>query len=423
MINIKKLKQMGIHNILVSSVINKIAMLLYNVAIVRILTKSDFGIFTSCWNTISIVAVFCGLGLNETLMQFSSETTDENKRSGYMKFAVSAGTITSLISAIFVMIYALNFKQQVENSALPLAVLAMVLIPQFVQMSAVMYFRSTLQNREYAITTNANTILFVGFSILGASLFGLYGTIAGKYIGFILSALVGLYFMRGNIVKIIKAKLPSKKTCIDMVKYGLVITLTNAVSQILYLLDIYVIGIVSGSADAIASYKTATIIPFALNFFPGIIITVIYPYFARNKDNKQWIRKKYLTITKYLFLINLVVTAGGIFFAPLIIKVLFGETYMDAVEPFKILMISYFFAGTFRTLQGNMCAMLRKVNVNLILGTTACVINVILDFILIKRYGSIGAAWATTLVTVISVFISTIYVFYYLKGNNKSSIK
>ena len=61
----------------------------------------------------------------------------------------------------------------------------------------------------------------------------------------------------------------------------------NALSQLLYLLDLFVIGIVDPQETIIASYKVATVIPTALIFIPNSLVIYIYPYFAEHKDDTE----------------------------------------------------------------------------------------------------------------------------------------
>ena len=79
--------------------------------------------------------------------------------------------------------------------------------------------------------------------------------------------------------------------------------LNNSISQLVYLADLFIIGILIKDVNMIASYKAATILPFALNFIPISLMTFVYPYFAKNKDDKVWIKEKLLLMQKYLILL------------------------------------------------------------------------------------------------------------------------
>ena len=78
-------------------------------------------------------------------------------------------------------------------------------------------------------------------------------------------------------------------------------------------------------------------------------------------------------------------------------------------------MFGYFFAATFRIPYGNIIAALGNAKANLINAIFSGTANIILDIILIMKFGSIGAAWATTAVYIISSIIHYIFIVRYMK--------
>ena len=77
--------------------------------------------------------------------------------------------------------------------------------------------------------------------------------------------------------------------------------------------------------------------------------------------------------------------------------------------------MGYFIAGTFRIPFGNMLAAMGKLKCNFYTTLFGGILNIVLDILLIKKYGSIGAAIAT-----ISIFIfSSILGGYFIKKNLK----
>ena len=181
------------------------------------------------------------------------------------------------------------------------------------------------------------------------------------------------------------------------------------VSQLMYLLDIFVLGLVVGESDIIASYKVATTIPTALNFIPAAIVVYIYPYFVEHRNDKTWLFKNYRRVILGLGAFNLITTIVLFVFAPFFISLIFGKQYLEAVLPFRILCVSYFISGTFRNIAGNLLVTQRKLKFNLFESVFSSGLNTLLNFLLISRFHSVGAAIATLLTMSISAIISTIY--------------
>ena len=77
-------------------------------------------------------------------------------------------------------------------------------------------------------------------------------------------------------------------------------------------------------------------------------------------------------------------------------------------------------SATLRIPAGNILSMIRKVKVNLYISIISGIANIILDIVLIKLWGSVGAAIATILVVIISSVIAVNYLIIYLyKEDNR----
>ena len=104
------------------------------------------------------------------------------------------------------------------------------------------------------------------------------------------------------------------------------------------------------------------------------------------------------------------ISAFLIVMAPVIVKLLWGDVYSDAVPCFRILTISFFFLASFRTTSTNILLGLNKPGYTLLVSILSGITNIILDIVLTVRYGSIGAAFATLIVTVVASALSFPYV-------------
>ncbi len=409
-------KRKGIFDVIGAGLINKALVFFTTVLLIRILSKETYGLFSYAYNNINIVMIFSSLGMSSVMLQFASEQQIKEKRLYVDKFCVIIGVLSNCLFVLGIFIFSFFAPEKIEGANSVFRQFSFIIIVQFIFSSIVSFFRTELDNRKYRMVTNINSLFYFLGACIGAYFFSITGTIVGRYIGFIVATLVGLYLMRNDKTNMLGSRRFDGFEPKTLLSYGFTILLTNAVSQVLYTVDVLVVGNVIGTSTAVADYKTATTIPFALAFIPQLIVTYIYPHFARNREKFDWIWNKTCIIVGGLGLINIIITVGGFVFAPFIIRI-FGDDYQEIVPCFRILMISYFFSGTFRVIIGNILAMLRKVKVNLVLGIIESTINVILDVCFIYWWGSIGAAIATTSITVLSSVASVIYLVYYLKTN------
>ena len=98
---------------------------------------------------------------------------------------------------------------------------------------------------------------------------------------------------------------------------------------------------------------------------------------------------------------------------------------MKRLTIFAVLMIAYFFSATFRKITGNILVTQRKLLVNLYIGLFEGGLNIFFNIIMVKYYGTIGAAYATLIVAIASSVIGTTYMYIYLQKlkieeNNKN---
>ena len=104
-----------------------------------------------------------------------------------------------------------------------------------------------------------------------------------------------------------------------------------------------------------------------------------------------------------------------IIFARFIIILISGTQYSDSVYPFRVLVLGYMIAVTFRDLSVNILAGLRKVSFNLVISVITGIFDIVLNLFLIKKYGMIGAAYATFIVEILASIASFSFVLWVLK--------
>lgn len=409
---IKSLLKKGLLQIFSANIINKVVQFITVAALARIISSTEMGEFSYAQNIISFVLLLEGAGVTTGILQYCSISKDENEKKAIFRYGISIGIAVNAILSIGVLVYAIfgSLPDHYEGSRVPLMLLSCVPIFSVVFNAIQSYLRSTLRNTQFSILTTFNTIVYFVATVVLSMLMGVNGLILGMYLAYFSTVILGAWFIRKDILKPVNI-VDSDFDKLKFLRYSIITVLTNAMSQILYLLDVQLIGVfTAGDPSVLASYKFATTIPFNLMFIPTSIMVFAYPYFAQNRKNKEWLSQKIKQLTKSLLLVNVIIGVLGIVFSKFIITVVFGKQYIDAVACFNVLMIGYVVAGTFRIPYGNIISSLGLVKYNLINAAFSGIANVILDVIFIKKYGSIGAAYATLIVFIISSVIHYIFI-------------
>lgn len=272
------------------------------------------------------------------------------------------------------------------------------------------YLRSQKRNQDFAKLSVIHTLLVFIVSAGCAFLFREIGLVIGHYVAYIGAIIAGTFVFH---IKLINRKLEYKwEDYVPLLKISFISMINNGLAQLMYLLDIFVLGIIDPQETILASYRVATMIPAALTFIPTSLITYLYPYFANHNQDGKWCMERYRQILLGLGGVNLIVSSIMYIFAPAIIKLVYGSQYLDSVIVFRILSVNYFFSGTFRILSGNLLVTQRKLKFNMLVAMISSFTNVIADCLFIHWWGALGAAYATVLVVFISSIMSTIYLIY-----------
>ena len=360
------------------------------------------------------------MGIESGVLQVSSEHSGDTEFGDRASnYGIRYGVKFDLILVAIILLIGLFAPLKIEASREILCMLCLLPMSQILFQMTTTYLRAQKRNQEFARLTVLNTALIFVVSAGCAFIFREKGLVFGYYAAYLSSFAVGFLIYHVRIFNNSESLEDRERK--GLLKIAAISMVNSGLSQLMYLLDVFVLGIVDPQETLLASYKVATMIPSALAFIPLALITYLYPYFAEQRGDGNWCLKRYKQILLGLGGLNLVIS--GILFAgaPLIIRLLFGEQYLDAVPVFRILSVNYFFSGTFRILSGNLLVTQRKLKFNLLVAIVSSLTNVVADYFFIQWWGSIGAALATVLVVFVSSVLSTIYLIYTFRHNQKTS--
>ena len=131
---------------------------------------------------------------------------------------------------------------------------------------------------------------------------------------------------------------------------------------------------------------------------PAIIGTVFMPRLSRLfVENKGEFIALFERGVKYIVLASLVVALNGIIFSSIIIDLSYGQAYGNSVYVLEILLVGLIFIFTINFLQTVMISIDRQ-KIILYISLLGLGVNVLMNALLIPRYGHVGAAIATVAV-------------------------
>lgn len=416
---IRQFAKEGLFHIFGSKVIAQVGGLISSVVVVRFLEKAEYGYYVNALNLYSYPAIFVGMGMTNVILQYCSErATDERKASIYRHALLVGNAANFLVVAATVVLAFLQLRKGEPKTALYLLLMCGLPFICYLDSFAQTVLRIKLKNHVFS---NANMI-YSGVLLLGnivlTRFFDIPGLIYSRYISYFVATVICIAALQkerffGWIFAEGKRLEGADRRQIN--NYASICAVTNFASTVLTLLDVTCLDLVLGDPTVLADYHVAAVIPSACVFVPSSLMVFFYPKLvgaisAGKKEGRAFI----FQMMKVYAVVNGFVYVCLTLFAPLIIWIVYGEKYMNVIPLFQVLSLNYL-AYCVRNLMGNTIAAIKKVKINLYFAIISGILNICLNMLLIPYLGSMGAAIATLIVTIVVAALDSAYVMHHFK--------
>lgn len=379
----------------------------------HLLSHNDFGLYSFCYSIINLFLLFNGFGATSGILQFvSNNYTNQILQLKYLKKAFYIGISFNVLIAIFILLYSRYGHFEILNANKILLFMAFFPIGRLYIDILQIYYRASQQNELFAKFTITSNLTLLLINIITTIKYGLYGLIIGTYITYILIFIISFKLL--NMVEIFNLDTKDINTK-EFIKFSSYNVFATAFSQILFILDIIILGYIIHDTKVIAIYKIATTIPFALNFIPGVIISYYYPIITKIKQEQKSVKHVMHNLQIKMLILTLLISITLIILAKPLIILIWGIKYIEAATPFIILMIGYPLIACGRIIYGMILAIYGKVNFSMWLNIVLLFINLLSSYLLIYHFSIIGAAFGILLIYFISSLISAYVVYKIIK--------
>jgi len=366
--------------------------LFVGVWVARYLGPNDFGILNYAMAYTAFFILFVKLGLDKIIIR---EIVIKPKLTDYLlgtAFALKlAGSVVAIIS-IYISFYFID-TDTVTKIAIFIVSAGFILqsidvIDYFYQSQVLSKYVVIARNSAFILSSLLKVYFIVNkYSVL---YFVLAGTIDLVFAGIFLTI---IYKKTGG--KILKWKF-SKKIAIKLLKSSWPLALSSFLIAIYMKIDQVMIGNML-DAEQLGVYSVAVRLSEFWLFMPTIIISTFMPYFIKLREmDKQFYYQRLMQLYSFMFWMGIFVGTVTFIYGKVIITLLYGEAYSGAYSAlvFNIWSGAAISQGFARgiwligedlqkyRLYGNIIAVL---------------LNVLLNIILIPKYGIAGAAIATLL--------------------------
>lgn len=390
---------------------------LTRVFIARIMGPEVYGLISMGIAIISVFATLALLGFNPGLTRFiafyrGKKNLEKVKGSIFSAFRISLPI--SIILAILLFVFskhiALFFSKpalipifQILSFALPFSVIMSLSCSTLVGFKLIKHKVYTVD-----IGKNLSTLLLVAiFFYLG---FNLFGATLGFTLGFFVSSLVGLYYIKTKIFPKIK-KIKSVYATKELVSFSWPLLMVAVLGLVMSWTDVLMLGYFDTAVNVgiySAALNTCVFLGVVSTAFGFIFIPLISELYSQ--DKKEEIRNIYKTSTRWMFSIIFPTFLIFILFPDNILRILFGEEFVLGSLSLIILSFGVLFSiSTGLSIETTIAIGKNKV-INYITSIAASS-NIILNIILIPIYGMIGAAIAMASAYIIWSFLTLYYLY------------
>ncbi|MEN9390850.1 MAG: hypothetical protein RL017_147 [Pseudomonadota bacterium] len=394
----------GFIQVFVANIVSQLVAFSGSIIYVRLMGQQQFGIYAFSYTIISFFLLVNGFGAASGILQFVSKAQNTEIELAYLKYALKLGMIFNCGLSLGIFVYAYFIAVPIPNAKIILCSMAFFPIGRLYIDVFLAYFRATQQNNllaKFAISVNLILLLC---NIVGIILHGLVGFVIATYVAYAIILILSMLLYKLPNIFTLKTPVINYK---QFFNYSIYVTIGNAFAQLIFLLDIIILGYIMKDAIKVAEYKVATVIPFAINFIPGVVSTFFYPFFAKNSHNIIYVKQLKIKLQKAMFIFSFTVSMLLIILAKPIILIIFGHEYQASIIPFQILAFGFWILATFRNINGNILASLGKAKISMLFNLGVFCFNLIFTCVLVKSYGIIGAAVGVILVYTISSILSS----------------
>lgn len=383
--------------------IGAILSLVLTIYIARILGALTYGEYTFAIVFTAFFGILTNLGMNELLIR--EVARDKSKASKYLGNVVILRLILSAIALalIILVINWMNYPPDVVTAVYifgaytiltSLAAIFRVTFRAFEQME---YEALINVLKRVVVTSLGLVVLFMGFGLIKLAYVFLISGATDLLLSFLVCS----------------RKFAKPKLEIDLdfwkksIKVAIPFSLSNIFGMLYVRIDIIMLSVMKG--DAVVGWYNAAynlVLAFApiVFVFMSAVFPVMSQFFISSEES---LKVTYEKSFKYLIMLGLPVSIGGMVLAPRIIPFLFGAEFANSIIALQILIWDYLLLCMYRPMVYMLGSTNRQGTMALI-GGLGALINVGLNLLLIPGFSYAGAG-VTTLITESIVIIASWY--------------
>ena len=387
-----------------------------HVGLGRILGPADYGTYAVVISLLTVANLLLTTGVPQAVSKFISENA--SKKSVVLSKAFKLQLISS-ICVFFIYFFlakkiALLLKDENLTNYIRISSFA---IPFYALYALIVGYFNGL--REYRKQAFNQIVYFIAKPILIFSLVFIGFNTFGAVTGFALSPIVGLVAGVLLIHSDFDGGVFSLK---KIVHFATPFTIFSVATSLILSLDLFSVkALLPGSSQASGFYSAASMIARVICYLPGALSTALFPAISDSTYNldvertKRYITKSFKLLVLFLFPVASIMAASS----KQLVTALYSSSFLPASIPLKILsfgMAIYALFNLFLIIISGTGKPKTAMYHSLLVLFAAFFLNIFL----VPKFQLVGAAWATTLASMIGVTISGVYILHHFVTAKKA---
>ncbi|MGD2249934.1 MAG: flippase [Candidatus Methanofastidiosia archaeon] len=374
---------------------------LYKVSVARFLSPADYGLLSIGIGVTGFAMTLSRLGVYQAFQKFIPEYRTRNmpeKIKGVILFGLGLTGILGVVFAFTMHFFSTKISIAIFGieELIPVLKIMAFAVPAFVMTSLFLsIFLSFKKSRERvfldSIVRSGSLLGLTGIVIL---LQGNLKDICYLYVlSYIITAIAGIIILETRVFSLKSGSSHIEYTRI--LSFSLPLVFMGVSREIMHWSDIFLIGYFK-KGYYVGLYNAAHPLAFILLLALASLNSLFFPVTSElyAKNNIKSLKETYLSVTRWVFVFTFPLFLFLVFFSKDVITIFFGTEYALARYVLVILamgtFVNAFFGAVGITLQ-----VFEQQNFIFKAYSTAAVLNIFLNIILIPTYGIEGAAAAT----------------------------
>lgn len=414
---LSRLKGKGAPAVLAGSLLTKAAAFLGSIVLVRVMSKSDYGVLSYMENIYTYVYLLAGLGLNNAVFRYVVLKDGPSEKLGVIRFVLGRGAAINVVIISAGIAFAVLFPHAPEFSraAALLPVMLLALPFQFSYDTFSYSLRALFRNGAYALAAVAAIALVWVGKVSGTVAGGLDGAVWAGVAAYAIMAAACFAYFRAVLFLGVEPSRPSRGEARSYLAYGAQFMVTNGMWAMFLQNDLLLIGMLTGDPAAVADYRVAYAVPSMVAILSGSIGTFVAPYFIRHEDDAHWVWANYKRVIAVSCAVIGALCLGVALLCRPFVAIFYGEAYLSAVPLMLLLLVSSFVTNGVRYTTANLLSATGEVRANMVVAACGIAAQLVLDVLLIPRFGAYGAA-VTSIVVYSGMAIAVVAVFWKIYG-------